>query len=265
MLKKLKEIFETFRWKIFIIILLFFSLGIKFAETEIKNNIFFLVIFLVFAQYFGFAINDYFDFENDKKTKNRKKGILKRNSRKNIWEIIISGILSFILLIIIFFSFEIKLFYISLGILIILTCYSLPKYGFKRIPFLDFLSNIFLCFLVINLGFYYSGQGFYWQLYAFSLVFGIMHLLIAILDYDSDKKAGITTTPVFIGKKNTFYLIFLLSGILILLPFNLFPRVVFILLFLIIFLFYKKIKWILKRIDWIILFFILLYLIWFFL
>lgn len=264
MLKKLKEIFETFRWRIFVIILLFFSLGIKFADVEIKSNIILLIIFLAVVQYFGFSVNDYFDFHNDKKANNRKKGFLKRKSRKSFFEIIISGLISIFLLLAIFVLFGMKLFFICLGILVILVSYSLPKYGFKGIPFLDFISNTILCFLVIKLGFYYSGQGFYWQLYAFSLVFGIMHLLVAIWDYESDKKAGINTTPVFIGKKNTFYIIFLISGFLILLPFQTFPRIVFVLLFLIIFLFYKKVKWVLKEINKILLVFILLYILWLF-
>lgn len=259
---KWKEIWSLFRWKIFIPMLVFFTVGLKFYHAKIGWDILILFVFLAVSQFFGFAINNYYDYGGDKLNKNRKSGALKRDAIKNKGYILYSLIVEIILLIFISLMFNTKIIFCSFIVFLIMVFYSMPPIRFKEIPILDFFSNILLYGSIVLIGAYYSSDVVSWKLLAFPLLGGVFHLYGVLIDYEEDKKAGYNTTAVFFGKAIAHLILLAMILTLIILPYGAYPRIVFSLLLLIFIFQFFWLKLFLKIIDIILWGFVILYLVW---
>lgn len=161
----------------------------------------YLIYFFFFANVFIYGVNDYWDEETDKD--NPKKDEIEHriidNEKRKLLKVIylITG-LSLVLMI-----FQTNLERILFSLFLILSYfYSSPPLRFKERPFLDFSSNylyvmpgIFAYSMITNsLPSLIIMLGAYFHISA-------MHIFSAIPDIKYDRKAGINTTPVFIGEK----------------------------------------------------------------
>jgi 4-hydroxybenzoate polyprenyltransferase len=161
----------------------------------------YLIYFFFFANVFIYGVNDYWDEETDKD--NPKKDEIEHriidNEKRKLLKVIylITG-LSLVLMI-----FQNNLERILFSLFLILSYfYSSPPLRFKERPFLDFSSNylyvipgIFAYSMITNsLPSLIIMLGAYFHISA-------MHIFSAIPDIKYDRKAGINTTPVFIGEK----------------------------------------------------------------
>lgn len=166
----------------------------------------YLIYFFFFANLFIYGINDYWDEETDKNNpkKDEKEHRITNFEKKNLLRVIylVVGI-SLILLL-----FQTNLERILFSIFLLLSYfYSSPPLRFKEKPFLDFSSNylyimpgIFAYSMVSNsLPSLLILIGAYFHISA-------MHIFSAIPDIEYDHTAGIKTTPVYIGEKNSLIL-----------------------------------------------------------
>ena len=161
----------------------------------------YLIYFFFFANVFIYGVNDYWDEETDKD--NPKKDeiehrIIDNEKRKLLKAIYLITGISLVLMI-----FQTNLERILFSLFLILSYfYSSPPLRFKERPFLDFSSNylyvipgIFAYSMITNsLPSLIIMLGAYFHISA-------MHIFSAIPDIKYDRKAGINTTPVFIGEK----------------------------------------------------------------
>lgn len=171
------------------------------------------LFFLLPANFFLYGVNDYFDFETDELNpkKQEKEVIVAENSKKR-------SILRKLLLLTAIASCVIAFFIqntdaqlIFMSFLLLSIFYSAPPLRFKARPFLDFVSNL-LYILPGVFAFVYI-TGFYPALidvFMLSLWAWGMHLFSAVPDIEPDKKAGVQTTAVVIGKKRSLMLCSLL-------------------------------------------------------
>ncbi len=180
------------------------------AQSLAQYNIDFwiyLLFFLFIANYFLYGVNDYFDWETDKKNpkKDSKEYRLQQQDKKFLK---ISLTISFaIALLITLLNPGIKLVLLMLGFLFLSYFYSAKPIRFKSRPILDFASNILYIFPAI-IGYYQATgtlpptqaimAGFSWAM--------AMHLFSAIPDIKYDKKAGVKTTAVRFGKKRSLFI-----------------------------------------------------------
>ncbi|WP_217907018.1 UbiA family prenyltransferase [Candidatus Nanohalobium constans] len=155
--------------------------------------------------YVGFAPNDYFDSETDENNP-RKGGIQGEvvDQRKEMiakWVTIFSIISAFILSLILPRTASIALIILT----ILSLMYSAPPIRLKGRPFLDSFVNFLMAYATFAIGVGLTGASFsdiipgaMW----FSLIYGGGgHALAAVMDYQPDKRADITTIAVESGKK----------------------------------------------------------------
>jgi len=166
-----------------------------------------LLFFLIPANIFLYGINDYFDQDTDAiNTKKGDKEVKISEYYKTVLKpiLIISGLISLLLIV----SAPSVVIAILLSLFFFLSVfYSAPPLRFKQYPFIDFLSNSLYIIpgiigytLVTNTlpSLVSIGVLCCW---AFS-----MHLFSAIVDIIPDKKAGIHTTAVVLGKQTSLVL-----------------------------------------------------------
>jgi 4-hydroxybenzoate polyprenyltransferase len=165
-----------------------------------------LVYFLVFANLFLYGINDWFDEDTDalNEKKGPKENLLKKEQKKVLKYGLIASLCASAFAFFLLHGTERILF----ALFIFLSyAYSAPPFRFKSKPFIDFLSNA-LYILPGLIGYSFITHTlptppvliacFCWSF--------AMHLFSAIPDIDPDRKAGITTTAVFLGKTNSLIL-----------------------------------------------------------
>lgn len=164
-----------------------------------------LLFFLLPANLFIYAVNDYFDRKIDSNNpKKKKQESFMKESDKRLYFLIIATSL-FLSVPLIFYSYQIALvlfIFLSVGFF-----YSSPPIRFKTTPFLDSLSNFFYILPGV-MGFYMVTNTFppLHLVIAGSLWAVAMHLFSAIVDIESDKKEGVSTTATLIGNNNSLLL-----------------------------------------------------------
>jgi 4-hydroxybenzoate polyprenyltransferase len=185
------------------------------AKTEFfsLSFIYSLFFFLIPANFYLYGLNDYFDEDTDiynvkKKTKEIK---LEDKSRK-VYTVAI--IISFLCSIPLFFILNDKARIFLIIFIVLATLYSMPPVRLKARILVDFLSNILYgipAFLA------YAEYTHQWpHIIVISIILcwtSGMHLFSAIPDIIPDKQAGLKTSAVVFGKKNSLYMCAVLWGV----------------------------------------------------
>jgi len=113
-------------------------------------------------------------------------------------------------------SLSARLIWIGLIGFFILFTYSAPVIRIKSRPFLELVAVTVGCALLPYVAYHIIiNQSLTWQtaltILFFSAGFPAIQLINEGADYAADKKAGITTTTVFLGEKNNLILVSALS------------------------------------------------------
>lgn len=192
-----------------------YLLGYTFAYAHAQTFItplfaYSFFFFLIPANIFLYGVNDIFDSETDKinpKKKSKEQATLQTNVIKYQWSVFISLLCALPL----FLLQNIASNFFTVIFLLLSYYYSAPPLRFKKRPFIDSLSNI-LYGIPAFIGFMQLQANFpHLHIVMITLLWTTaMHLYSAIPDIDYDKKAGIQTTAVFIGKRKSLWLCFLL-------------------------------------------------------
>jgi 4-hydroxybenzoate polyprenyltransferase len=155
--------------------------------------------------YVGFAPNDYFDGETDKQNprKGGAQGEVVNSDKKKVakWVSILSVVAA--LATAYFVPFTARVSLVALTALSLV--YSAPPIRLKGVPFLDSVSNFVMAYVAFTVGVGMTGASFsevipgaFW----FALIWGGGgHALGTVLDYEADKKAGIKTIAMKLGRK----------------------------------------------------------------
>ncbi len=184
-----------------------YALGFSSLSDFFSLNYYiYLFYFFIPANIFIYGVNDYWDKETDdlNPKKDEKEYRITKSDKKKLLNAIYL-VTGFSLILMVFQDIPEKIIF---SIFLLLSYfYSAKPLRFKEKPFLDFSSNylyimpgIFAYYLVSN-----SLPSLIIMLGAY-LHISAMHIFSAIPDIKYDKAAGITTTPVFIGKKASLML-----------------------------------------------------------
>lgn len=164
-----------------------------------------VVAFAVLGQLSIISINDYFDRDTDEK--NERKGglegaVVNEENRAFVKKVVIS---SHVLLLTLAFT---QSFFTALSSLTVLTAsflYSVPPFRFKARPFLDSMCNVVIIYFAFALGVGLASgtfgdviSGIFW----FALIFGGPgHMATSYVDRKSDRKAGLKTSAMILGRR----------------------------------------------------------------
>lgn len=176
-----------------------------FTDFYLKQFIVGLLFFLLPANFFLYAINDYYDFDTD--AFNPKKGtheVKLKNKQQSKKFLIFAIIISFLYFIFLPNHFTKIIF---LLFMVLSYIYSAKPIRLKAKPFVDSASNL-LYFLpgVISYNIA-TNQLIPWFLWvAFFCWTFSMHLFSAVPDISADKKANLLTTAIFLGYKKSLLL-----------------------------------------------------------
>lgn len=176
-----------------------------FTDFYLKQFIVGLLFFLLPANFFLYAINDYYDFDTD--AFNPKKGtheVKLKNKQQSKKFLIFAIIISFLYFIFLPNHFTKIIF---LLFMVLSYIYSAEPIRLKAKPFVDSASNL-LYFLpgVISYNIA-TNQLIPWFLWvAFFCWTFSMHLFSAVPDISADKKANLLTTAIFLGYKKSLLL-----------------------------------------------------------
>lgn len=219
----IKKIIKISRPRFWVYIAGTYLVSFSFGITSIYDysTIFFLFLlyFLFIANFFIYGVNDLFDWETDKKNpkKTSKEYKLEQKDKLQLKILLSISFLISILVILIDFSYTLLLLF-----LIFLFCsyfYSAKPLRFKEKPFVDSISNV-LYIMPGIIGFYQSSG----ELPSLFIILSAwawataMHLFSAIPDIKYDKQAGLNTTAIYFGKRNSLFLtsfLWILSGLFI--------------------------------------------------
>lgn len=169
-----------------------------------------ILFFLIPANIFLYGINDYFDYDTDRLNP-------KKQSKEQLVTSKLRSVLLFWLIgcLVLFFAYALTVRAGSKLILLIFfllsAFYSAPPLRFKSTPVIDSISNV-LYFLPGLLAYHeLTGLFPHWSLIlAFACWTTAMHLYSAIPDIKFDRKAGLKTTAVVLGKKMSLWVCFFL-------------------------------------------------------
>jgi len=175
----------------------------------------YLLYFFFLANVFIYGVNDLFDLSTDKENpkKDEKEHRLAEKKISELKKILIAVVIISSLFIILQNSWMERAVFSSF--LFLSYFYSARPLRFKSKPILDFSSNMlyiipgifayilasstFPPYLIVIAGFFHISA---------------MHIFSAVPDIRYDKKAGINTTPVMIGKRASLVLCFLFWSLL---------------------------------------------------
>lgn len=184
------------------------------ADFFLPQYYLYLFYFFIPANIFIYGVNDYWDRETDllNPKKDDKEYRIKNKEFKKLLRVLYL-VTGFSLILMVFQNTGERLIFGSF--LLLSYFYSAKPLRFKDKPFIDFSSN----YLYVMPGIF----GFYLVCHSIPSIFiligaymhiSAMHIFSAIPDIEFDKKAGITTTPVFIGKRASLFLcLFFWSGL----------------------------------------------------
>lgn len=160
----------------------------------------YLLYFFFPANVFIYGVNDYWDVWTDRTNpkKDYKEHRVSEGERPDLRTLLLamSGLSLFLL----FFQ-DARARLIFLAFLFLAYFYSAPPLRFKRIPFLDFSSN--MLYIMPGIFGFYLASGIFPPLLLVAagyLHIAAMHLFSAIPDIEFDRRAGITTTAVLLGR-----------------------------------------------------------------
>ncbi len=192
-----------------------YSLGASgFADFLKIEYYIYLVYFFIPANILIYGINDYFDTTTDL-----------INPKKDEKELRVMGLerrrVGRLVAYVIALSIGLMLFQDNIarllfgGFLFLSIFYSAPPLRFKSKPFIDFLSN-YLYIMPGVFGYYIASGGFpHWSLLLAGLMhISAMHIFSAIPDVDYDRRAGLKTTPVFLGVNFSLIMTFVFWSVL---------------------------------------------------
>lgn len=163
-----------------------------------------LIFFLIPANIILYGLNDFFDIDTDRYNKKKfgKEGLLNGVADRKL--VIVCIVFCCLLALPLFYFLNVYARALFILFLFLAYGYSTPPLRFKIRILLDSLSNI-LYVLPGLIAYIYTSQhippvsvttaSFLWAI--------AMHLFSAIPDIEPDKKAGIQTTAVFLGKKES--------------------------------------------------------------
>ena len=199
-----------------------YSLGASSFSNFLEINYFmYLLYFFIPANIFIYGVNDYWDQSTDEinPKKEDKEFKLRNKDRRFLRNTLIVVLL--ISVILLFFQKGVLQRITFLSFLLLSYFYSAEPLRFKSKPFLDFSSN--MLYIMPGIFGYVLVTDNLPPLIIILAAFGhisAMHIFSAIPDIKYDKKAGITTTAVYLGyKKSLLLCIFfwsLLAGITLL-------------------------------------------------
>lgn len=160
----------------------------------------------ILLSYIGFAPNDYFDRETDEI--NDRKGGVQGEIISTEEKAVIAKYVNITVIVLILLTAYMLPFWagISLvGVSALSLAYSAPPLRLKGVPIADSLVNFVMAYLSFLIGVGMTGNGWnsvidgaFW----FALIYGGGgHAMGTVVDYEPDKKAGITTIGVLLGKK----------------------------------------------------------------
>lgn len=220
MYDKVKYAFKVSRFRFWIYTGGTFVIGYTLgAETlsDFYNLDYYLYLFYFFflANVFIYGVNDLFDVSTDKDNpkKDEKEHRLVREKVRDLKSILyVTVIISLFLLIFQNNWLERAVFS---TFLFLSYFYSATPLRFKSKPVLDFSSNM-LYIMPGMFAYVLVSSRFPPTLLVLAGFFHIsaMHLFSAIPDIDYDKKAGIKTTAVILGKKSSLFLCFIFWSLL---------------------------------------------------
>ncbi len=171
------------------------------------------LFFLIPANIFLYGVNDYFDYDTDKFNKRKETTETRAGvGEQKVYKL--SLILSFVLMIC--FGFSLSGIARNLFIIFVFLAffYSAPPLRFKSKVFWDFTSNVLYILPGFIAYFQFGGTSFPISLFIAGWAWAsAMHLFSATVDIEADKKAGITTSAVYLGKRNALWVCFILWSI----------------------------------------------------
>lgn len=184
-----------------------YALGFSVFGDFLRPEYYLYLFYFFFpANIFIYGVNDYWDEDTDKLNpkKDEKEHRISVLEHKKLLNVIIL-ITGFSLILMIFQDSVERI--IFAGFLLLSYFYSAKPLRFKNKPFLDFTSNYL--YIMPGIFAYYLASNtippLIYMVGAF-LHISAMHIFSAIPDIKYDLKAGINTTPVFIGANPALWL-----------------------------------------------------------
>lgn len=166
-----------------------------------------VMIYSLLSIMFGFALNTYFDVEEDK-VQPRKNLIVQKKVSKQTVALI--AVLLFVLCASVLFIFFRNYFYLILT-LAVPVMYSAPPLRLKGRPVLDLLTHAamgLILFIVPYLLMEAPVNSYFLFVTIAVAIFSIQTELVQELrDINDDRKARLRTTAILLGSRNTMYLI----------------------------------------------------------
>lgn len=195
-----------------------FSLAIsRWQDFLLPEYYLYLLYFFFPANLFIYGVNDLWDTATDArnpKKDSREVRVGEGHRRDLILLLTLVTALSLLLMVVQDWTGRL----IFCAFLLLAYCYSAPPVRFKERPFLDFSSNI-LYLMPGIFGYYLAGGVLPPALYVLGGFCHVaaMHIFSAIPDIEYDREAGITTTPVLLGRQPSLVLCLLFwSGLSVL-------------------------------------------------
>lgn len=226
---KYKNIFRVYRPSLILAPAIIFGLGLFFSQAKWSWFIILELFQLTFlAPLFVFGINDIFDYETDKNNPRKLNkffgGILPIESHLKIFWL--ANIASLIMLFTSAATLNLLNFLAMLIGITLSWVYSAPPFRIKSKPFGDVLANIVGLFSILLLGVSFGSLDKFLDSVPLERIVGaglalfMASLLAGLADYESDKKAEITTTTIWLGKNWSVVLGFIAILPLTLIRFN---------------------------------------------
>jgi len=170
---------------------------------------FFLYLFPI--NFFLYGINDIYDYPSDKLNP-QKEGL--RGAIVKPREAAVVRTLAYLcaggVLAVSFFSLNIEHIALTALLLFLMFAYSHPRFRLKEIPFIDSLVSAagYLLPILISFSLHTSVTNISPVWYMLLLPKMAMHALTTLKDETYDKRAGVLTTAVFLGRTKTLILSF---------------------------------------------------------
>jgi lycopene elongase/hydratase (dihydrobisanhydrobacterioruberin-forming) len=184
-----------------------YALGFSVFGDFLRPEYYIYLFYFFFpANIFIYGVNDYWDEETDKLNpkKDEKEYRVSVKERKRLLNAII--LVTGLSLVLMLFQDNIERI-IFAGFLFLSYFYSAKPFRFKEKPFLDFVSN-YLYIMPGIFAYYLASNAIPPLIYMIGAFLHIsaMHIFSAIPDIKYDQKAGINTTPVFMGARASLLL-----------------------------------------------------------
>ncbi|MFB6100032.1 MAG: UbiA family prenyltransferase [Candidatus Nanohalobium sp.] len=165
-----------------------------------------VLVVAILGQLSVFSINDYFDRETDE-INGRKGGVEGAVVTEENKDFVRNVVIASHLLLGLFAFFFLPGFALISGLVVMTASalYSAPPFRLKSVPFLDSLCNIIILYFGFGVAVGMAGGNFgdiipgaFW----FSVAFGGPgHMMASYIDRESDRKAGIKTSGMLLGRK----------------------------------------------------------------